>query len=116
MRFDAAQPLLFLSDVLCKLCSAEPQHPPQLVDRQVLGKDLPDLFQGEAHVTQRHDPVQLAQLADAVKAVAAVGVNQRGVEEPELVVVAEHARRNLPKTSELPDVQHDNTIKDLHTV
>jgi hypothetical protein len=30
--------------------------------------------------------------------------------------VAEHARRNLPKTSELPDVQHDNTIKDLHTV
>jgi hypothetical protein len=51
-----------------------------------------------------------------VEAVAALWVDALGPEHADLVVVAEHPRRDLPQPCELADAQHDHLIDRLHTV
>ncbi len=96
--------------VCSSLGPAQTQHPTELVDRRALGEDLSDLLQTEAHIAERHDLVQPAQLVHVVEPVAIGAVDPLGLEEPELVVVAEHAGGHLSQASELSDVQHDKTI------
>ena len=54
--------------------------------------------------------MQSAELPNAVEAVAAVGIDAIGRQQTELVVMAQHARGDLAKPSELSDVQHDQAI------
>ena len=110
VRFYPTQAFLFLSHGLFELCPTQTQHPTELVDRGIIRKHFSDLFQTEAQFAERDDPVQRAQLAHAVQAVATGAVNPLGLEQPKLVVVTEHTRGDLPQASELSDVQHDKTI------
>ena len=58
VRCDPTEASLFLFDGLLDLGLAQPQHPAKLLDRDVLGEDLPDLLEAEADVAQGHDAVQ----------------------------------------------------------
>ena len=77
--FDSTEAVLLLSDGLLDLGSPQPQHSAKLLDRDVLGEDLPNLLQAEADVAQRHDAVESPQLVNAVEAVSAAGSTRSGV-------------------------------------
>ena len=65
--FDPTKAVLLLADGLLNLGSAQPQHSAKLLDRDVLGQDLPDLLQAEADVAQSDDPMHSPQLVNAVE-------------------------------------------------
>ncbi|HEV3452243.1 MAG TPA: hypothetical protein VG869_13740 [Acidimicrobiia bacterium] len=60
MSLDTAKAGLLVSDILRDLGLAQPQHPAQLLDRQVLAEDLADLVQGEAEVPKGEQAVEPA--------------------------------------------------------
>src|SRR5207302_7234859 len=108
--FDSTQTLLLLADGLLDLGLADAKHPSELIDRRVLLENSADLFQREAEVAQGQDAMQSAQLAGGVEAVAVGRVDLLGLEQADLIVVAQHPRRHLAESSELSDVQHDADI------
>ena len=110
VRFDSTQAFLFLADGLFDLGLAHPQHAPELLEGRVLFEHDADLFQGEAQVAQGHDAVELAELAGGVEAIPVGRIDLFRLEQADLVVVAQHARRHLPEPGELSDIQHDDAI------
>lgn len=116
MCFDSAEAFLLLCDGLLDLSAAQPQHSAQLLDRDVLGEDLPDLLQAEADVAQGDDAMQPPQLLDAVGAVSAARVDPIGREQTKLVVVAQHARGHLAEPSELSMFNMTRPLIRPHTV
>jgi hypothetical protein len=65
-----------------------------------------DLLEGKAQLLQRQDAVQARQLADAVVALAALGIRACRAQQAELVVVPEQPARNLRDLGELTDPEH----------
>jgi hypothetical protein len=108
VRLDAAQAGLLLADALLELGSAKTQHPGELLERRLTVEQSADLLKREAQVTQRQQPVKAGELVHAVRAVTRIRVDAFRPEQPQLVVVAEHPRRDLPEPGELSDVQHDD--------
>ena len=94
------------------LLPAHPQHPPQLVNGQVLVEDRADLLEVEAEVAQGHEAVEPGQLVCRVIAVAGRGIHPVGAEEADLVVVAKHPRGHLAEPGEVSDGQHGVVIHD----
>ena len=70
-RLDLGQPGAVGGDLRLQLSSAQPQHPVQHVDAELLLHHHAHLIQGEAEVLQRDDPVESGELAGRVEAVAA---------------------------------------------
>src|SRR5436189_166284 len=80
--------------------------PPQFLDADLLVEHRADLLQREAEVLQRHSPVEPAQLADLVRPVAGHGVDVRGPEQADRVVVAQHPYRHTAVSGEISNVHH----------
>ena len=106
--FDPAQPGVLVGQVLLDLGAAQPQHPPELLDRRRLSlEQVADLLEAEIQVPQGQQAVEANELGHAVGAVAGGGVDALGTQEAEPVVVPQHARRDLAEPGELSDARHD---------
>jgi hypothetical protein len=96
VRLDSTQARLIVRHVLLDLGSAQLQHAAQVLDGEILAvQQLSDLLEREPEVPERKETVQTADLPDRVEAVAALWIHAIRSEQAELVIVAEHARRNL---------------------
>ena len=93
--------------VLLNLGSAQPQHPAQLLDGHIVVEQRTDLLQREAEVPQGQQPVEATQCGDVVEPVTGLRVDLVGPEQAGLVVMPEHPGRDLPKSCEFTDGQHD---------
>src|SRR5438552_3775686 len=112
MRLYPAQAGLLLLDCGLYLGPTHPQHPPQLVNSQLLVEDGANLIEVEAEVSQSHEAVESSELMRRVIAIASSGIHPDGVEEADLVVVAQHPRRHLAEPGEVSDGQHGVLIYD----
>jgi hypothetical protein len=83
---------LFLADGLLDLGLAHAQHAPELLERRLVVEEVADLVQAEAEIPQRKQPVQASQLVRGVRAVARDGIHSFRLQQPDLVVVAQHPR------------------------
>ena len=110
MRFDPAQPVVFLGEPLFDLRLPQPQHSPELVERWLVVEEFADLVEAEAEIAEGQESVQATELRHAVRPVAGGGVDAVGAQQAELVVVPQHPRRDVTEASEVSDVQHDDTI------
>ncbi len=86
----------------------EPQHAPQLVERDLVVDDLADLGQREPEIAQGEDPVQPLELVGPVPAIAGLRVDLRRRQEAEVVVVVQRPHRHLGHTGERSDPEHDS--------
>ena len=110
MGFDTAQAGLLRFHVLLDLGPAQPQHPAHLLDGHVVVEQRADLLQREPEVAQGQQAVEATQRADLVEPVTGLRVDARGPEQAGLVVMPEHAGRDLPQSCEFTDGQHDASI------
>ena len=90
MRFDAAQAVLFIRDALRDLGLANAEHSSELIERRLLVEQSTDLVKAEAQVTQGHESVEPAKLANCVGPVAGHRVDPGGLQQSELVVMPQH--------------------------
>ena len=102
-RFD---PVPAVEDLGLELGLPQPQHGPQLVAGELLVDDGPHLLQPQAEVLQRDDPVQPAQLAGPVIPVAGVRIDVFRAQQPDRVVVPQHAHRHPAEPGEVSDTDH----------
>lgn len=101
------KPALLAPDAFLELTRAIVQGAGQLpVVRMRQPPDFPDR---ESQVAQDGDAVRLRQLGHGVAAVPRLGVLFGGLEQPHLVVVAQHAHRYAREPGELAYLQHGET-------
>jgi hypothetical protein len=84
----------------------EPQHAPELVDRDLVVDDLADFGQREPEIAQGKDPVQPLELVGAVPAVAGLRVDLRRRQQADVVVVVQGPHRHLGHAGERSDPEH----------
>jgi hypothetical protein len=113
MRFDPPQPCLVVSKSLLDLSAADAQHPSQLLERRLVIEHNANLLETQAEIPQGQQTVQSSELGNPVRAVPGVRVDVHGAQQPNLVVVPQHAGRDVTEASEVSDVQHDTTIDTL---
>ena len=106
---DAAQAGLLGRHVLLNLGPARPQHPAQLLDGKIVVEQRANLLQRETEVAQGEQAVEAAQRGDVVEPVAGLRVDLAGLEQAGLVVMPEHAGRDLAEPCEFTDI-HDRPI------
>src|SRR5690606_32264538 len=86
-RLDPGQPRRVFGYLGGQLRAAEPQHAVQLLRPYLLLEDLPHLFEAEAEILERDQPVEPGQLSYVVVAIAGDRVDPSGAEQAECVVV-----------------------------
>jgi hypothetical protein len=110
MRFDPPEPGLVVGETRFDLGAANPQHAAQLVEGRAVVEHAADLVEAQAEITQRQQPMQPRELGHPVRAVSRCRVHRNGSQQSELVVVPQHAGRNVAQAGEVSDAQHDATI------
>ena len=66
------------------------------------------MLEGEPQVFERDDPVEARELLSFVRAVAGRAVHVCRLQQPDRVVVAQHAHRHLAVPGEVSDAEHDS--------
>ena len=107
---DAPELPALLVDRRRDLRLTQPQHPAELLDRELAvdRQELPDLLQADTELAQHEDPAQHRELAHFVRAVAGRRIDVRGFEDADVAVVADRPRRYVSEVCELTDAQHDD--------
>lgn len=108
VRFDSAESGLLVGHGLLDLGLANAQHAPQLIERRLRIEQPADLLEAEAEIPQRQEPVEPAPLGHGIGPISRCRVDPAGLEQSQLVVVAQHPGRDLSESGELSDVQHDD--------
>lgn len=105
-RLDRLQPGCVGDDRRAQLVGPGLQQRPPLASVQLVVEDPADLFEGEPEILQRDEPVGPLQLVRGIAAVAGERIHPRRREQPEPVVVPQHAHRHPGQSRELSDTQH----------
>jgi hypothetical protein len=106
-RLDLAQPGRIGVDPRLQVGPPQPQHAAQLVGGDLVVEDRTHLLEREPEILERDDPVEPGQLAGGVRAIAGDGIDVRGREQPDRVVVTQHPDRHPAVTGEVSDTEHD---------
>ena len=109
MCIHTAQADLLFFHVPFDLGLAKLEHSPELLDGGFGVEQLPDLLQREAEVSKGNKAVEATQLRHLVTPIAGPWMDEVGLEQADLVVMAKHPGRDLPDSCELSDVQHDES-------
>lgn len=89
---------------------SEAKHAPQLIRADLVDEELTHLVESEAKVLEGHETVEDVELLGIVGAVAAAPVNVRGLQQPDRVIVTQHANRYLTESGEVSDLHHDSFV------
>ena len=109
MCLHTAQAHLLFFHVLFDLGQAKLEHSSELRDGGFGVEYLPDPIQREAEVSKGDKAVEATQLRHLVAPIAGPRIDEVGLEQADLIVMAKHPRRDLPDSCGLPDVQHDES-------
>ena len=104
--FDVAETRRLLVQRALQLGLTQHQHAADLARLHLVVHHLGDLLEGETQLLQRQDAVQPRQLAGAVIAVAAGGIDADRAEQADAVVVAQQAARHPGDLRKFPDPEH----------
>ncbi len=105
-RFDLPQARGLVGQRTLGVGTPQLEHGAELIGGGILIDDPADLLQRETQVAKHQDAVQALQLRGRVVAVAAGGIHDAGLQQPELVVVPQQPRRDTGNARKLADPEH----------